>query len=70
MFSPGYFEDPDYCVRLWQSGWRVVYHPDVALLHYENATGGAILDPNEQCRRNHRVFAARHAAINHVGARW
>ncbi len=68
VFSPGYFEDPDYCVRLWQSGWRVVYHPDLAILHHENATSGAILDPNEQCRRNHKIFAARHANwLRHQG---
>lgn len=29
-----YFEDQDWCRRFWLAGWRVVYHPDVSLIHY------------------------------------
>lgn len=29
-----YFEDQDWCRRFWLSGWRVVYHPDIQLIHY------------------------------------
>lgn len=29
-----YFEDQDWCRRFWKAGWRVVYHPPVALVHY------------------------------------
>lgn len=38
-----YFEDQDWCRRFWLAGWRVVYHPDVSLVHYhrrETAEGG------------------------------
>jgi O-antigen biosynthesis protein len=34
-YYPAYYEDVDYCVRLWQDGKRVVYDPGVTLLHYE-----------------------------------
>jgi GT2 family glycosyltransferase len=60
-FSPGYFEDTDYCVRLWKMGQRVVYLPDIAILHYENATSASLPDLTGVVRRNHRVFKARHA---------
>jgi GT2 family glycosyltransferase len=60
-FSPGYFEDPDYCSRLWQEGRRVVYLPDVTLLHYENATSANLGDLADLLRRNHRLFTAKHA---------
>ncbi len=38
-----YFEDQDWCRRFWEAGWRVVYYPQVNLIHYhrrETAEGG------------------------------
>ncbi len=29
-----YFEDADLCRRAWQSGWRVVYNPEMQVVHY------------------------------------
>jgi len=37
-FAPAYYEDVDYCVRLWQSGHRVVYDPGTVALHVEFAS--------------------------------
>ncbi len=34
-FAPAYYEETDYCVRLWEGGYRVVYDPDAAIIHYE-----------------------------------
>lgn len=28
-----YFEDTDLCRRFWQSGWQVIYNPEVAIIH-------------------------------------
>lgn len=28
-------EDVDYCVRMWQSGWQVLYVPQAVVTHYE-----------------------------------
>jgi GT2 family glycosyltransferase len=60
-FSPGYFEDLDYCVRLWRAGWRIVYLPDVALLHYENASSPCRKDLLALYQRNHFYFMQKHA---------
>jgi GT2 family glycosyltransferase len=60
-FSPGYFEDSDYCIRLRQTGRRVVYLPDVVVLHFENGTTSTLADLEDVLRRNQRLFAARHA---------
>ncbi len=60
-FAVGYFEDIDYCVRLWRAGWRVVYLPEVMILHYEN---GSSDDPTcipPSYRRNHLYFTRKHA---------
>jgi GT2 family glycosyltransferase len=59
-FSPAYFEDVDYCLRLWQSGWRVVYHPDIALLHYEFGSSLSMSQPHELMTRNHAYFFSKH----------
>jgi GT2 family glycosyltransferase len=37
-FSPAYYEETDYCVRLWKQGKRIVYDPDAAIVHYEFAS--------------------------------
>lgn len=60
-YSPGYFEDLDYSVRLWRAGWRVVYLPDVALLHYENASSPCRKDLLQLYQRNHFYFTQKHA---------
>jgi O-antigen biosynthesis protein len=60
-FSPGYFEDGDYCIRLWRTGWRVVYLPEVAILHYENASAVSGNEPHALYHRNHPYFTRKHA---------
>jgi GT2 family glycosyltransferase len=59
-FSPGYFEDGDYCIRLWRTGWRVVYLPEVAILHYENASAVSGNEPHTLYHRNHPYFTQKH----------
>ncbi len=34
-----YFEDTDLCRRAWESGMRVVYHPEVSMVHYHRREG-------------------------------
>jgi len=29
-----YFEDADWCRRFWSAGWKVVYFPEVKMIHY------------------------------------
>jgi GT2 family glycosyltransferase len=60
-FSPGYFEDVDYCIRLWRAGWRVVYLPDIALLHFESASSTNRQSLSALYRRNHLYFTQKHA---------
>jgi GT2 family glycosyltransferase len=60
-FSPGYFEDADYGIRLWRAGWRVVYLPEVAIVHYENASSTCRQSLHTLYRRNHIFFIHKHA---------
>ncbi|MEO5671039.1 MAG: tetratricopeptide repeat protein [Ramlibacter sp.] len=58
-FAPAYFEDTDYCVRVWQAGLRVVYEPSVLLEHLE--WGSAAGDSASSLIERHRqVFLVRH----------
>ena len=38
MFSPGYYEDVDLCLRLKAHGWRILYTPHAVLEHAESAS--------------------------------
>ena len=60
-FAPAYYEESDYCVRLWQRGRSVLYEPQAEVLHHEFASGpaGAAVELQE---RNRRKFAEKHAA--------
>ncbi len=40
-FKPAYYEDADYCIRLWQAGRSVLYHPGVTALHFEFASSAS-----------------------------
>jgi GT2 family glycosyltransferase len=61
-FAPAYYEDADYCMRLWADGWRVVYEPSAVVDHHEfgsdrdGAAGGLIV-------HNRSRFVARHATV-------
>ena len=34
-YRPAYYEDADYCARLWARGYAVVYQPNAAAIHHE-----------------------------------
>ena len=60
QFAPAYYEETDYCVRLWEAGRRVVYDPDAAIVHYEFGSAAADADALRLQATNHAVFVSRH----------
>ncbi len=61
-FQPAYYEETDYCLRVWQVGKRVVYEPRAVVLHFEFAStrdaSGAL-----ELQAAHRLgFRHKHAA--------
>lgn len=46
-----YFEDLDYCRRIWESGLKVYYLPDSKVIHLHGASGKGITDDANQWRR-------------------
>jgi GT2 family glycosyltransferase len=55
------YEDVDYCLRAWQSGFQVVYAPSAQLHHHESITRGT--EVGERERRSQRVFWKRWAGF-------
>ncbi len=62
QFAPAYYEETDYCVRLWQSGRRVVYDPDAAIIHYEFGSSTRNGDALRLQAEHHAIFTAKHRA--------
>ena len=59
-YVPAYYEETDYCARLWESGKRVVYDPDVSVTHHEFASSTS-RDSAIALQDKHReIFASRH----------
>lgn len=38
LFFPAYYEDTDYCMRVWERNLRVIYEPRAVIRHYESAS--------------------------------
>ena len=61
-FKPAYYEDSDYCARLWEHGLRVVYEPDAVVLHYEFGSSANVSKAISLQREHQNLFASRHQA--------
>jgi GT2 family glycosyltransferase len=59
-FEPAYYEETDYCMRLWERGMRVVYEPTATILHYEFGSSQSALAAISLQARNQKRFAERH----------
>lgn len=58
-FSPGYFEDVDYCFRLRERNKKVVYDPGAVLIHYGTASASEV-QRSKWLERNRSLFQERH----------
>lgn len=59
-FAPAYYEETDYCVRLWKQGKRVIYEPGVSVLHYEFASSASKQTAIELQSEHRKIFVAKH----------
>src|SRR2546422_4491037 len=59
-YSPAYYEETDYCVRLWEQGKRVVYDPNVITFHYEFASSGSQASAIDLQIEHQKIFAIKH----------
>lgn len=57
IFSPGYYEDVDLCLRLKAQGWRVLYTPHAVLEHAESASFSDSVERLALSARNRLLLA-------------
>ena len=60
-YSPAYYEDTDFCLRLWDRGLRVVYEPDAVVDHVHGGSEAQAGDADTFSLCNLPRFRARHA---------
>ena len=59
-FAPAYYEETDYCMRLWRGGHRVLYEPDAVVLHFEFGSAAVREDAIGLQRKNQALFFEKH----------
>ena len=62
VYAPAYYEETDFCLRMWAAGKRVVYDPAVVLWHFEFGSSTLPDDPLALMRRNQQALLKKHAA--------
>ncbi len=62
VFSPGYYEDVDWCTRARTAGWKVVYAPEAVATHVESASFRLRPERLSLSHRNRLVYALPHLA--------
>lgn len=59
LFSPAYYEDTDYCLRVWERNLRVLYEPRAIIRRYESASSNGNGVAKGLMAINHRKFVDR-----------
>ena len=70
-FAPAYYEETDLCMRIREDGRRVVYDPDVKIVHFEfgsSSTSKAAIALQQQNREIFRTKHAKALATGHLPA--
>ena len=62
-FKPAYYEETDYCSRLWERHLRVVYEPNAVVVHYEFASSESENHATDLQRDHQRIFASQHQVM-------
>lgn len=60
-YAPAYYEEVDYCLRLWERGKRVVYEPRALVHHFEFASSSHSERALQMQRERRSIFETRRA---------
>lgn len=59
VFVPAYYEETDFCLRLHENGYKVIYEPSINILHYEFGSSQGN-DATALQKRNRKAFVDKH----------
>lgn len=59
-FAPAYYEETDFCLRLWENGLRVVFDPRIVIDHFEFGSSEKSEDALALQARNREIFLSKH----------
>ncbi len=62
VFKPAYYEDSDYCFKLWKKEMRVVYDPNAAVIHFEFGSSTIKENAIQLQISNRKIFFENHAS--------
>jgi GT2 family glycosyltransferase len=60
VFSPAYYEEVDFCIRLWKQNLRIVYEPRTAIVHFEYGSSDSAFAA-KLATRNCRILRVKHS---------
>ncbi len=61
-FAPAYYEESDFCIRLQQLGYKVVYEPNAQITHYEFASSGGLSGATKLQQEHRDILVSKHEA--------
>ena len=62
-YAPAYYEESDFCLRLAEAGYQVVYDPCVEILHYEFGSAATTDHALALQQRNRNILIKKHKEI-------
>ena len=59
-YQPAYYEETDYCLRLWENGLRVVYDPNAVILHHEFSSASSTQEATDLQISHRQILVDNH----------
>ena len=59
LYQPAYYEETDYCVKIHKAGKKIIYDPQITILHYEFASSESDRAIALQ-QKNQEIFISQH----------
>jgi len=60
-YKPAYYEETDYCLRLWERGKRVVYEPNATIMHFEFGSAQSNQSAINLQKAHQAIFTNKHS---------
>ena len=60
-YSPAYYEETDFCIRLQKQGLKIIYDPSIEITHYEFASSEGFEAASALQKKNREILCAKHS---------